>query len=150
MEWGQSIQSAQNTLAPPPTRRVGYLPSRMTSFGPSWVAHGPGMVFFKHCSAEGTSNRRRFRGKNPNQNDYSAHQGSPTPKTELLESPQGSFKHAKRGWTALRAYTYVVLAVMSTNMLTFAPTPGLAWWEMVRLCLKYGYEAGPKLHEPCS
>ena len=58
-----------------------------------------------------------------------AHQGGQPPTPGLLDSPQGSFKCGNRGWTALRAYMHGVLAKTCTQILTFAPKWGLAWWE---------------------
>ena len=47
--------------------------------------------------------------------DSGAHQGARTPRSGLLDLPQGSFKHAKRSWAALRAYMHEVLAITRTK-----------------------------------
>ena len=49
-----------------------------------------------------------------------AHQGPPIPGPGLLDLLQGSFKHAKRSWAALRAYMHVVLAITCTKNPIFA------------------------------
>ena len=141
----------------PPTPRPGLLDSPQGSFKHAkrdWTALGAYMhvVLATICTTILTFAPKWGLAwwENLTKDDSRAHQGGLIPGPGLLDSPQGSFKHAKRSWAALRAYMHVVLAITFTKKLTFAPKWGLAWWEMVILGYKSGYEPGPKLHEPCS
>ena len=58
--------------------------------------------------------------ENLTKDDSGAHQAPPTPRPGLLDLPQGSFKHAKRSWAALRAYMHEVLAIICTKKPIFA------------------------------
>ena len=106
VRWGWSTQNAQNALSPPPTRPAGYLPTRTTPHGPSRVAHGPGIVFLKHCTAPGPLKISFFGGNIWTEMNPLALQRAPSAGPGRSDLPLGSFKHTKGGQTVLWAHKY--------------------------------------------